>query len=180
MSVRFVVLLRGINVGGHNRVPMAELRHALADSGFSDVTTYIQSGNIVMNHPRCRSEGEVVTAVESVMAQAFDLSIPVVARRAEDWPEVMTDNPFPHRVDEPKLLHVYFCDRAPSADSLALLDDPRYADDELRAVGRHLYVFYANGAARSKLTTNELEKRLGVTATGRNWSTVSKLADLAA
>ncbi len=177
-SHRFVVLLRGINVGGHNRVPMAELRDALTQSDFSDVATYIQSGNIIVTADDNQSESDVVAAVEKLMVDTFDLTIPVVARPEDQWPSVLADNPFPDRIDEPKLLHVYFCDSAPTQEALAQLDDDKYGADEVSAVGRQLYVFYAVGTARSKLTTNELEKRLGVTTTGRNWSTVNKLHDL--
>ncbi len=156
---------------------MAELRQALTEIGFDAVTTYIQSGNIVLSADD-DSEHDVVSTVEKVMADTFGLTIPVVARAAHEWPAVLADNPFPDRVDEPKMLHVYFCDSAPTPEALTQMDDPKYQSDELRAVSRNLYVFYANGTARSKLTTNELEKRLGVTATGRNWSTVNKLNDM--
>lgn len=178
MATRYIVLLRGINVGGHNKVPMAELRSALTEAGFADVATYIQSGNIVVTADNGVGEAGIVTSVEKLMTDAFGLDIPVVARDAEEWAAVVADNPFPDRVDEPKLLHVYFCDSAPSVEDLKKMDDPRFDQDELQTVGRHVYVFYANGAARSKLTTNELEKRLGVTATGRNWSTVNKLHNM--
>lgn len=179
MSTTFVALLRGINVGGHNRVPMAELRQALTASGFNNVATYIQSGNIILDSVSgSDNEAAVVAAVHQVLADTFDLAIPVVARRAEEWPAVMAENPFPDRVGEPKMLHVYFCDSAPDPEDVERLDVEQYQPDEARSIDRHLYVYYRNGAARSKLTTNMLERHLGVTATGRNWSTVLKLNEM--
>ena len=174
---RFVILLRGINVGGHNRVPMAELRDALNGAGFEDVKTYIQSGNVVADCSG-RDEPGVVADVEAVIAAQFGLTIPIVARAVDDWQPILDANPFPDGVDQPKLLHVSLCDVAPSAEALAALDHAAFAPDQLIADGRHLYLWYPSGSARSKLTGALLERKLGVTTTARNWSTMQKLADM--
>lgn len=176
-DTRFVVLLRGINVGGKNKVPMAELRDTLNGTGFADVVTYIQSGNVILDG-RARNEQQVIDDVAGAIADDFGLDIPVVARPVEAWSAIMTANPFPEGESEPKFLHVYFCDTAPSDEALNGFDPSPYEPDLFQAVGRELYVWYANGASRSKLTGAVLERKLGVTATARNWSTVLKLAEL--
>ena len=172
-----IVLLRGINVGGHNKVPMVDLRAALTDHGFSAVTTYIASGNVLLD-AEDRAEHEVADEVAAVVADRFGLSIPVVARSVADWPGIVAANPFPHAVSEPKLLHVSLCDRAPDPEAAAAFDRDAFAPDRLEIVGRELYLWYPNGSGRSKLTGAVLERRLGVITTARNWSTMVKLAEL--
>lgn len=173
----YVALLRGINVGGHNKVPMADLRAALSDRGFAAVRTYIASGNVLLDAPG-RSEREVADEVAAVVADRFGLAIPVVARAVADWPSIIEANPFPEAVPEPKFLHVSLCDRAPGPGAVAAFDDDTYAPDRIEAIGRELYLWYPNGSGRSKLTGAVLERKLGVTTTARNWSTMLKLAEL--
>ena len=174
---RFVVLLRGINVGGKNRVPMAELRAGLTAAGFGDVSTYIQSGNVLLN-AAAGSETKISTKVAATVQDEFGITVPVVVRPAEVWPAVMAANPFPQAAEEPKLLHVYFCDQAPDGQAVADFEAWQEGPEKFQAIGRELYVWYTEGASRSKLTGAVLERKLGVTTTARNWSTVLKLADL--
>ncbi len=174
---RYVVLLRGINVGGHNKVPMADLRAALTAAGFSRVSTYIASGNVILDAPDA-DEGQVGEEVAEVVTAQFGLSIPIVVRPATTWPAILGANPFPQAEAQPKLLHVSLCDQEPDPEALAAFDVAAYAPDEMAASGRELFLWYPEGAARSKLTGALLERKLGVTTTARNWSTMLKLADL--
>lgn len=174
---RYVVLLRGINVGGHNKVPMAQLRDALSTHGFRDVTTYIASGNVLLGAGD-RGEADVVDEVADVVTERFGLSIPIVARSIADWLAILAANPFPEAEAEPKFLHVSLCDRAPDPQAIAGFDPETYSPDRLEVVGRELYLWYPNGSARSKLTGAALERKLDVTTTARNWSTMLKLAEL--
>lgn len=156
---------------------MAELREALAEAGFADVRTYIQSGNVLADAGD-RDEATVVKDVKAVVADHFDLSIPIVARPADDWVSILNANPFPEAVSDPKLLHVSLCDVAPTSEALETLDPTAFKPDRIEAVGRQLYLHYPDGSARSKLTGALLERKLGVTTTARNWSTMLKLAGL--
>lgn len=177
-DTRYLVLLRGINVGGHNKVPMAELRDALSGHGFGDVSTYIASGNVLLDAGG-RAEADVVDEVAGVVSERFGLSIPIVARAVADWPAILAANPFPDAETEPKFLHVSLCDRAPDPEAAAAFDAAAHSPDRLEIVGRELYLWYPNGSGRSKLTGALLERKLGVTTTARNWSTMRKLAELA-
>lgn len=158
---------------------MAELREALGrpESGFRAVTTYIQSGNIVLDAPG-QDEPDVISAVHDVVAERFGLEIPVVARTAGAWPDILSANPFPDAVVEPKRLHVLLCDTVPEVNRLSDFDPSQYEPDRFAAYGRELYVWYDQGAGRSKLTGAVVERALGVTATARNWSTMLKLSDM--
>lgn len=158
---------------------MAELRDALGSAGLRDVTTYIQSGNVVADVGE-RGEAEVVADAGAVIEEHFGLTVPIVARAAGDWQSILDANPFRDGVNQPKLLHVSVCDVAPTAEALATLDHSAFAPDLLAVDGRHLYLWYPNGTARSKLTGALLERKLGVTTTARNWSTMQKPADMIA
>ncbi len=176
---RHVVLLRGINVGGRNKVPMDGLREALSERGFTGVSTYIASGNVLLDAGD-RDEAGLVDEMAELVKERFGLSIPIIARSVLDWPAILAANPFPEAATQPKFLHVSLCDRAPDPGSIAALDAEAYAPDRLEIIGRELYLWYPNGSGRSKLTGSVLERKLGVTTTARNWSTMVKLAELAA
>lgn len=169
--MKHVVLLRAINVAGRNKIKMAELRDALTGIGFENVETYIQSGNIIFDSPE--TSPVVADKVRTVLTEDFGLEVPVVTRTAKQWKAAIAANQHPNRVDEPKRLLVYFCDAKPKA-----ADFSDHDPDELVANGKELYVWYGNDIARSKLTVKLIEKRTGVTATARNWSTLLKIADM--
>ena len=174
---RHIVLLRGINVGGYNKVPMADLRTALSEAGFGDVSTYIASGNVLLDAGD-RDEAEVVDEVADVVTERFGLTIPIVARSVVDWPAILAANPFPAAEAKPKFLHVSLCDRAPDPGAKAAFDAEAFSPDRVEIVGRELYLWYPNGSGRSKLNGAVLERKLDVTTTARNWSTMLKLAEL--
>lgn len=172
----FVALLRGVNVSGRNALPMAELRAALSALGLEDVTTYLQSGNVVFG-----SGGEtpyLAAAVEQRIAEAFGLSIAVLVRTPAELRKTASRNPFLR--DEPDLtkLHVVFLDVEPAASAQAKLDPDRSPPDRFSLHGREIYLHLPNGAGRSKLTIDYFERRLGVRATARNWKTLTKLIEL--
>ena len=173
----FVALLRAVNLGSRNRVPMAELRGLVEDLGAVEVSTYVQSGNVV-----CRSSQSAEAFGEGVHAaieQRFGLDIAVVVRTRAQLAKVAGAHPLAGpKVDE-KALHVAFLAGVPSRARIRELDPEFAAPDALQVVGREVYLRYANGAGRTKLTNTVLERRLGVAATTRNWRTVNALAELA-
>ncbi len=170
---RYIVLLRGINVGGKNKLLMAELRASLEGAGFSDVVTYIQSGNVAMSGPSC--DAEQITAI---IERDFDLRIPVVVRTAEQLRATIDNNPFPEVEDEPKRLLVFFCADDVPAGAVDGFDMEPHAPDRLAAGAGELYVAYHAAASQSKLTNSVLDKLVGGVTTARNWRTVLKLAEM--
>ena len=173
-----VALLRGINVGGRNRLPMRDLLAIFTDTGCVDVTTYIQSGNVVF-----RASDELVTRIPTLItdgiAEAFDLRVPVVMRSAAELRQVVTGNPFLDIESDFTKLHVAFLADCPGSAQSASLDPDRSAPDVFQMRGREIYLHLPNGAARTKLTNAYFDSKLGTTSTARNWKTVLKLNELA-
>jgi uncharacterized protein (DUF1697 family) len=166
-----VALLRGVNVGGKVKVPMAELREELADLGLKDVVTYIQSGNVVFR----TGEKDVGAAIEKRIEAKYGLNVSVILRTLPELRRIAKRNPFP-RADKSRL-HVVFLAGKPKAR--AELEPERSPGDEFAVKGREVYLHLPNGAGRTKLTLDYLERRLGVAGTQRNWNTLLKLVELA-
>jgi uncharacterized protein (DUF1697 family) len=180
-----VALLRGINVGGNNKVPMAELREVVASLGHADVTTYIQSGNVVF------STGETDTAalaagLEQAIAAAFGIQVRVVVFSREELAQVMRDNPY---AEEPnhRAVHAVFLSATPGpevADGVA--DAQRRAEqkqpgtrDTAQVIGRAIFLHTPDGFGRSELasliTSGSRGRAADLAGTARNWATVTKL-----
>jgi uncharacterized protein (DUF1697 family) len=165
--MRFVALLRGINVGGHNKLPMAELRALCADLGFTDIKTYIQSGNVAFE-----ADADPADTLRAGIVERFGLTVPVVVRTREQLREAQANNPFD--VDD-KRLHLGFMDRVADGSQL---DPNRSPGDVFQVIGDVIYVRYGGPSHKSKLTLKWFEKQLGCTATARNWRTVGRLLTL--
>ena len=173
----WVVLLRGVNVGGANKLAMADLRRLVASFGHTDVATYIQSGNIVLKSPesnRARLAAEICGGIEAT----HGLSVSAVLRTPEELRGSLGANPFLGTVDAARVL-ITFLSEAPRADGVARLEPDRFLPDRFELRGGELYGYYPNGSGRSKMTLDYFEKRLGVRGTARNLNTVAKLIELA-
>lgn len=174
---RYVALLRGINVGGHNKLAMADLRDVLSGLGFDDVETYLQSGNALFSAPKASADA-LARKIQGALDDRLGMDVKVLVRTADELAEVVAANPFHDGTSEPKKLHVAFLSAVPEADRVAGLDPVPFEPDELRLGEREVYLWYPNGYGRTKLTNDVIERRLGVTATTRNWNTVVKLLEL--
>lgn len=176
---KHVALLRGINVGGKNMLPMKELVGLFSAAGCGEVVTYIQSGNIVF----C-AEDKVVKQLDRVIAkqleERFGLKVPVVLRTASELNAVIRGNPFLKAGAAEEMLHVSFLADRPGTDLVAGLDATRSAPDEFAVVGREIYMKLATGAAKTKLTNAYFDSKLKTVSTMRNWRTVLKLAEMTA
>lgn len=173
---RYVALLRGINVGGKNRLPMADLRDIFAASGCASVRTYIQSGNAVFEATQDLAEA-VPEVVTREIRERFGYETAVVVRSGEELRRVAISNPFDTSGD-PRFLHVAFLSDTPGAEAVSSLDPERSPPDEFVVAGRNVYLRYPNGVARSKLTNDYLTARLRTVSTMRNWRTVLRLLEM--
>ena len=174
----WVCLLRAINLGSHNKVPMPALRDALAEAGFTDVQTYVQSGNVVVSSGH-RTAVEVSEAVRALVGERFDVDQPVMVRTAEQVRGVVDANPFPEAgAERPKLLHVVFLTGAPSPEAVERVHSEDLTRDVVRVVGEDMYVDYGDSVHASKLSPAYFSRRLGVEGTARNWRTVLALAEM--
>jgi|HubBroStandDraft_1064217.scaffolds.fasta_scaffold379023_2 uncharacterized protein (DUF1697 family) len=176
----YVAMLRGVNVSGRNKLAMEDLRAVVTAAGGSEVRTYIQSGNAVF-HSR-RSVPALVGALETALERLVGSNVPVLVRTRQELEAVLDTNPFVPRVAEPKALHVTFMGAVPGAAAAASVVDAvrgRGEADDLEVIGREVYLLCPNGYGNTKLTNAFFERRLGSSATTRNWATVTKLVELA-
>jgi uncharacterized protein (DUF1697 family) len=169
--------LRGVNVGGKNKLPMSGLRELLDALECDGVATYIQSGNAVFRSTL--GAKAAAEAIENGIEERFGLTVRVLLRTPGELAAIAASNPFLGRDDLAKL-HVVFLDAAPAAAAVAALDPDRSPGDEYAVAGREIFVHYPNGSGRSKLTLDWFERQLGVAGTARNWNTLLKLQELAA
>jgi uncharacterized protein (DUF1697 family) len=175
---RLVVLLRGVNLVRRNRIAMPALREALEEVGYEDVATYVQSGNVVLSSRR--SAKRVQSDVGRLLADRFGLDVAVLVRTRAELARVVERNPLGKVATNPRHYQVTFLESAPSAEVLSKLEAAAAGKERVVHVGRELYAWHPDGVGRSKLAALMAGKGLGVTATARNWTTVTKLLELAA
>jgi uncharacterized protein (DUF1697 family) len=170
-----LALLRGINVGGKNILPMKDLARMFEETGCASVRTYIQSGNVIFDGPKGAKVGE---AVARSIEKKFGYRIPVILRTLSELQTAIRENPFLRAGVEEKVLHVYFLADRPSTDCCAGLDAKRSAPDAFEVRGREIFLHMPNGMGRTKLTNAYFDSKLSTVCTARNWATVLKLAEL--
>jgi uncharacterized protein (DUF1697 family) len=166
-----VVLLRGVNVGAHNRISMATFREVLEGVGCTDVATYLQSGNAVVTATASGLAGRI----EKALAADGGVNVRVLVWAAAALDAVVKNNPFPERAKDPKLLHVAFLDRQPTAAELKAVG-LKHGGDEMRAGKKVLYLSYGSGSYASPL--NAAVGKLKLVSSARNWRTVLALRDM--
>jgi uncharacterized protein (DUF1697 family) len=175
---RHVALLRAINVGGRNKVPMARLRELMGELGYEDVATYVQSGNVVFSGPK-RPDTKVAAALERAYKTEFGFEIGVVVRTRDELAAIVKANPLGAIATDPARQLVYFLADRIHPQRLEDIDRDAVAPDVFELHGRELHMWAPNGSGRSKLAALLTPKRLRTTATARNWRTVEKLLELA-
>ena len=174
---RHIALLRAINLGSKRRVSMPELRELLEGSGYADVRTLVQSGNVVLT-ARGGSE-KVRRELEKLIADRFGFEVEIVVRTRDELADAIERNPLPDAVREPKLFQVSFLSADPDPEGVADIEARCEAPEQVAFSGREVYAFHANGMQNSPLARRIDDKRLGVIVTARNWNTVTKLLELA-
>ncbi len=179
----YVAMLRGINLGSRNRVPMADLRTLASSLGFDDIRTYVQSGNLVFSSDVARSR--IAPTLAKGIHNAFDVDVPVLVRTKEELVGTCISNPFAEEGfvpdNQPTLFHVTFLDGIPDPGRVDGIADlaVRYDPDTFRMVGSDIFLSIPGGYGETKLTNALFEKRLGVPATTRNWKSVVALTHMA-
>jgi uncharacterized protein (DUF1697 family) len=175
-----IALLRAVNVGGRS-VAMAELRTMLADLGYENPRTLLQSGNAVFAFKAKVSGAALESKLEAQAQQRFGIAIPFIVRTATEWDAIIARNPFADAAKrDPSHLLLMALKGAPTAAAVKALCTSYKGPETIHVAGRDAYLIYPDGIGRSKLTNTLIERHLGVAGTGRNWNTVLKLATLAA
>jgi uncharacterized protein (DUF1697 family) len=167
----WIALLRGINVGGKNKLPMRELVKLMEADGFSNVKTYIQSGNVVFQSPT-KPKDEIGRLIE----KRFGFKPEVFVLSRADLKKAMTDNPY--NTGEGRTVHFFFCDKVPKSVDYVLLESLRVESEKFELVGNVFYLHAPEGIGRSKLVEKMGKAFTKVTMTARNLNTINKLAEM--
>jgi uncharacterized protein (DUF1697 family) len=175
----YISLLRGINVSGQKKTPMKELAAAYESLGFSNVRTYIQSGNVVFDHAQTVPE-KLSRMIEEKIVEVFGFSASVIIRTKEELRSVFENNPFLKKsgIDRERL-YVTFLSTAPPENIAKEIASIKDETDEFVVFGNDVYLYCPGGYGRIKLSNALFEKKTGVPATTRNWKTVAALMELA-
>ncbi|HEX3270882.1 MAG TPA: DUF1697 domain-containing protein [Ktedonobacterales bacterium] len=178
MPASHVALLRGINVGGKNPLPMKALAEEFVAAGCKDVRTFIQSGNVIFSAPPDHDEDLLARLLCERLAKRFNYNAPLVLRATEELRAAVANNPYLALGAPEDSLHVMFLTATPEAEAVKKLDPDRSPGDEYQVIVREIYLRLPNGMARTKLTNAYFDSKLGVTSTARNWRTTTKLLEL--
>jgi len=174
-----ISLLRGVNVGGHNKIKMDALRDLYKSLGLQDAQTYVQSGNVVFR-TKAGDISKHGKRIEDAIEKSFGIRPAVVLRTSVELGDVIAQNPCAKlRGIDPKKLAVMFLKETPTAECLQNALKIKTAPEELWIDGRQAYIYFPNGMARPKMSWPAIERALKTTGTGRNWNTVTKLFELA-
>jgi uncharacterized protein (DUF1697 family) len=175
----YIALLRGINVGPHKRMKMEKLRASCEALGMKSIATYIQSGNLVFQAAKLSPQA-VSKKLESQIVKDFGFAAEVFTRTADELGQIVKDNPLPKEssVDASKL-HVLFLGGIPEPAAIEKLESLTLAPDKVRHRGKEVYFYFPNGVSGSSIWKHNLDRVLGISATMRNWKTVTMLNEMA-
>ncbi|WP_430409826.1 DUF1697 domain-containing protein [Kordia sp.] len=168
----YIAILRGINVSGSRKLPMAELRTLLSELGLTEVQTYIQSGNAVFESEE-KNQEKLGSQIAEAIKNQYDYEVPVLVKTIAQWKTAMANNPFTE-ADISKQA-ITFLATTPEETTIEI--DSK--EDRFQIINSEVYLYCPNGFGRSKLTNNLFERKLNTQATTRNWKTIYKLLHLA-
>ena len=175
--MRYVALLRGINVGGKSMMKMDDLKALFAELGFKNVKSYINSGNLAFDTKKT-AEAKLVDKIEDAVESTFGRRVHIMVREQKDLERILKNNPFEGEFESHKHMHVLFLKEELPSEKLSALQGAAHEGERYAAIGRELYAHLPHGVADSLLSKGFFEKKPVVHYTGRNWRTVEKLAKL--
>lgn len=176
----FISILRGINVSGQKKILMADLKALYESLGLSDITTYIQSGNVIFKTSTGSSDQDLAQRIEQAISAKYAFEVPVIVRRREELETVLRVNPFlkDDHTDLEKL-HVTFLSQVPDEAHWERLAGVAYPPDQFTLIGNDVFLYCPVSYGNTKLSNQFFESKLKVTATTRNWKTINQLVELA-
>lgn len=178
-SHKYIAILRGINVGGHRKILMADLKQMFAKLGFTDVTTYIQSGNVVFTSDLDEKPSDIANLIERKICTTFDFFVPVIIRSSEDFKKLPKTNPlFTSEDCDTDRLHLTFLSAAPEKERINEIKKYDFSPDKFEIIDDNIFLFISGKLSDTKITHKFLESKLGVIASNRNWRTVNKLIEI--
>lgn len=174
----WIALLRGINVSGQRMINMKELKALLTKAGFLNVMTYIQSGNVVFGSEETNTK-KLEKTIAEMIRNHYNFDVPVLVLKETDIETIIKNNPYLNGKKDIVKLHVTLLEKTPEAKLLATTRDEKFQSDEFTIDGTNIYLYCPDGYGMTKFSTMFFEKKLGVTATTRNWKTLEALQKLA-
>ncbi len=176
--MRYVAFLRGINVGGHNKIKMETLRAMFSAHGFENVKTYINSGNVIFEAAKT-DDKKLAATIESAIEKEFALKIKVMTRTIAEIDDITKNNPFAGQFENDKDLHVFFLDETLTQEKRELLLSNNNENEMFATQNREIFCLLRVSVVDSLIGKDYIGKKLKVSATARNWRTVKKILDLA-
>ncbi|HFC12215.1 MAG TPA: DUF1697 domain-containing protein [Anaerolineae bacterium] len=173
----YIALLRGINVGGKNKLKMAELRGQFTALGYAHVQSYVQSGNLLFDSAES-DPAQLENEIRTMLLDKYGYTVSVMVRPPDLFARIVEENPYLARCEDTKQLYVTFLAAEPDPAAIAAIKIPASTGDAFSVAGRVLYFFCPGSYGRTKFNNNFFERKLGVAATTRNWRTVNKLLTL--
>ncbi len=175
--LKYIAILRGINVGGKRKLLMADLRLLFEELSFINIKTYIQSGNVIFESIKNLSALEIETIIEQEIDKEFGFDVPVIVRSVDELEQVFLNNPFLTNKDITKL-YVTFLKEKPLAEDILHTETYQFENDEFIIIDKEVFIYCEGKYHQTKINNSFFEKKLKVTTTTRNWRTVSKLVNL--
>ncbi len=177
--MRYISILRGINVGGNRKILMKDLKSLYEGLGFSKVETYIQSGNVVFESDEKLSNADLEVKIQQAITETFGFEVPVIIRTADEWAKSIVNNPFWKEKDtDIDRLHLTCLKEVPSPELLEKIKLFQFLPDRYEIIGKDVFIFCASGYGTSKLVNSFFESKLKTPATTRNWKTLMKLYEM--
>jgi len=176
----FISILRGINVSGQKKILMADLKALYQSLNFEDVSTYIQSGNVVFKAPENSNGKELARKIEAAISGKYNFHVPIIIRTAAEMENILAVNPFLKDASiDPEKLHVTFLEEIPDQKNLESIKDFHSPPDQFVVISREVFLHCPDKYGETKLSNKFFENKLKVAATTRNWKTVNKLSEMA-
>lgn len=174
----YILLLRGINVGGHKKIKMAEFKIELEKLELQEVKTYIQSGNVVFKYEE-GAEASLTAAIERLILKKYGFEVSALVLKAANFTDIFNNNPYlPEKKNEIEKLYCTLLYEVPETSKIKALEAVEAGGDEFVLKGKHLYFYYATGYGKSKINNPVVENKLKIKATTRNWKTMTKLMEM--
>ena len=176
----FISILRGINVSGQKRILMTDLKALYKDLKFTEVITYIQSGNVIFKSNEKLSDADFAKKIEEAIYEKYDFEVPVIIRSEHEIKKIISANPFlEEKSIDCKKLHVTFLSEIPLKKNIESLENLNFTPDRFIMHEKEIYLYVPDSYGETKISNNFFEKKLKVKATTRNWNTIMKLAAMA-
>lgn len=176
--VKYISVLRGINVGGKRKILMADLKKMYAELGFENCISYIQSGNLIFESTKL-SNTELGSKIEDAIAEKFGFTVPVIVRTSDEWEQSVQANPYADS-HEKESLCLTFLNETPKAELTAVISELNFEPDSFQIIDKDVFIYCPGKYHQTKLSNQFFESKLKVKATTRNWNTVLKLLELSA